>query len=125
MKLEIKWNAELFGVEIQTEGEHFVIDANPSYVMSWHDAVRFYKNPHRSHTWGLPTKKQLEIVSKHLGEVNALIKLNGGYEIWDCHWTADEYHEFCAWNVFMTNGSTLYYNKHTYYYVRAVSALDN
>lgn len=122
----IKWNASLFGVEIESEGVRFVVDANRSYIMNWYDAVRFYSNPHRSHTWQLPARKHLKLIVEHIDEVNALIKANGGYEIQGWHWTADEYDEFCAWFVNMYNGYTLNSNKYYYYYyVRAVSALNN
>lgn len=125
METTIKWNANLFGVEIEGEGMHFVVDANPSYVMNWHDAVRFYNNPHRSHTWQLPTREHLKLIAEHIDEVNYLIKANGGYEIRGWHWTADEYDEFCAWNVLMGIGNTDYSRKGNDYYVRAVSALNN
>ena len=42
MKPTIKWNADLFGVEIQTGDEHFVISAQPSMVMTWNDAARYF-----------------------------------------------------------------------------------
>lgn len=110
MKPTIKWNADLFGVEIQTKEEHFVISANPSMVMSWNDAVRYFDG---NEEWNLPTQKQLEIVAEHIDNVNALIKANGGYEIRSWHRTADECGEFYAWLVGMLGD----------YYVRAVSAL--
>lgn len=121
----IKWSANFFGVEIEGEGVHLVVDANPSYAMSWHEAVRFYNNPHRSHTWQLPTRKHLKLICDHLDEVNALIKANGGYEIRGWHWTADEYNKACAWSVRMYYGITLYSYKNYTYYVRAVSVLNN
>lgn len=121
----IKWNADYNGVEIEGEGMHFVVDANPSYVMNWHDAVRFYNNPHRSHTWQLPTHKHLKLIAERIDEVNALIKANGGYEIQGWHWTADEYNKFCAWIVGMSGGDAYYNLESSDYYVRAVSALNN
>lgn len=123
--MTIKWNASFFGVEIQTDDMHFVVDANPSYAMSWYDAVRFYKDPHRSHTWQMPTREQLKLIAEHIDEVNTLIRANGGYEIRGLHRTADEAGEFCAWIVYMNNGLTYYDSKHYNFYVRAVSALSN
>ena len=116
----IKWNNDRFGVEIQKDGEHFIVSAKPSMVMSWPDAVRFYKE---NKMWQLPTRKQLKLIVEHIDEVNALIKANGGYEIQGWHLTADEYNEFCVWYVNIYDGYTDYRNKNGYYYVRAVSAL--
>ena len=120
MKTTIKWNADLFGVEIEGEDMHFVIDAHPSYAMSWHDAVRFYTD---NKVWQLPTRKQLELIAENIDEVNDLIKANGGYEMYSYHWTADADNEFCAWRVDMYDGYTISGNKYNYDYVRAVSAL--
>lgn len=125
MKTTIKWNADYNGVEIEGEGVHFVVDANPSYIMNWREAVRFYNNPHRSHTWQLPTREHLKLIAKHIDEVNALIRANGGYEIRGWHWTADEHSEFCAWDVIMYNGRTDNDTKTNDLCVRAVSALNN
>ena len=120
MKPTIKWNANLFGVEIKTEDEHFVIEASPSMVMSWNDAVRYFDG---NEVWQLPTREHLKLIAEHIDEVNALIKANGGYEIRVWHWTADEYDEFCAWNVYMNDGDTGGFDKLNYGYVRAVSVL--
>uniref|UniRef100_UPI004055F9A2 hypothetical protein n=1 Tax=Alistipes sp. TaxID=1872444 RepID=UPI004055F9A2 len=115
----VKWNAELFGVEIESELAHFVVSGQPSMAMSWHDAVRFYKD-HK--VWQLPTREHLKLIAEYIDDVNALIKANGGYEIRAWHWTADEYDEFCAWLVSMSGGSTSRSTKNFYGYVRAVSA---
>ena len=122
MKPTINWNADLFGVELKTDDAHFVVSGQPSMVMSWHDAVRFYKE---NKVWQLPTREHLKLIAEHIDEVNALINANGGYEIRGWHWTADEYDEFCAWLVVMNRGSTYYYSKYDDSYVRAVSALSN
>lgn len=122
METTIKWNANLFGVEIEGEGVHLVVDANPSYTMNWYEAVRFYKN---SKVWQLPTLKHLKLIAEHIDEVNALIKANGGYVIQGWHWTADEYSEFCAWDVVMYGGNTDSNHKINDLHVRAVSALNN
>lgn len=122
MKPKIKWNADLFGVEIKTEDEHFVISAKPNMAMSWHDAVRYFQG---NAEWELPTKDQLKIVASNIDEVNEIIKENGGYELRGLFWAADGYNEFCAWNVSMYNGYTVNDDKSDYYYVRAVSDLKN
>jgi len=123
MKTTIQWDANYNGVHILTDtGLSLIVSGQPSMVMSWHDAVRFYKD---NKVWQLPTREHLKLIAEHIDEVNALIKANGGYEIRGWHWTADEYDEFCAWSVDMYNGSTSYYSKSNDYYVRAVSAFQN
>lgn len=123
METIIKWNADLFGVEIKGKKAHFVVSAMPSFAMNWHEAVRLYNNG--NNVWQLPTREHLKLVAEHIDDVNALIKANGGYEIRGWHWTADEYNEFCAWNVNVTSGYTNHYNKYYNVYVRAVSAFQN
>lgn len=123
MKPTIKWNADLFGVEIKTEDEHFVIEASPSKIMTWFEAVRYYTDSHHIPTWQLPVTKQMQIVAKYIDEVNDLIKDNGGYEIRSWHRTAEECGEFYAWLVGMPGGSVAAGHKLGDYYVRAVSVL--
>lgn len=76
--MKIKWNQELFGVEIKDNVNHFVISAQPSMVLDWDDAVRYYKD---NKVWQLPTREHIKLIAKHIDEVNDLIKANGGYEI--------------------------------------------
>lgn len=100
MKTTIQWDANYNGVHILTDtGLSLIVSGQPSMVMSWHDAVRFYKD---NKVWQLPTREHLKLIAEHIDEVNALIRANGGYEIRGWHWTADEYDEFCAWFVGMT-----------------------
>lgn len=123
MKPTIKWNADLFGVEIQTEDEHFIIEASPSKMMTWFEAVRYYTDPHRIPTRQLPDTKQMQIVAKYIDEVNDPIKENGGYELRGLFWTAGEIDEFCAWFVGTGNGNAYAYPKNNLACVRAVSDL--
>lgn len=123
MKTIIQWDANYNGVHILTDTRlSLIVSGQPSMVMSWHDAVRFYKD---NKVWQLPTREHLKLIAEHIDEVNALIKANGGYEIRGWHWTADEHDEFCAWIVRMFSGSTNRYNKSNLRYVRAVSAFQN
>jgi len=123
MRLTIEWDANYNGVHIKTDtGLSLIVSGQPSMVMSWHDAVRFYKD---NKVWQLPTREHLQLIAARIDEINAIIRANGGYEIRGWHWTADEYDEFCAWYVFMYFGLTNYYYKFYYYYVRAVSAFQN
>lgn len=121
MEAIIKWNVERNGVEIQTNDEHFVIDAMPSRVMSGRDAVRFYQN---AGGWTIPTMKQLQLVAKHLSEVNDLLEQCGGYKLFGWHWSSDEADVFSAWLVYMSSGYARGIGKNFYGYVRAVSNLS-
>lgn len=118
--MEIKWNQKLFGVEIKDDANHFVINAQPSMVMNWHDAVRYFKD---NKVWQLPTRKQLLLFAKYIDEINALNKANGGYEVSELHWTADEDDKLCACYVDMDYCYTDFDFKFNNYYVRAVSTL--
>ena len=123
MRLTIEWDANYNGVHIKTDtGLSLIVSGQPSMVMSWHDAVRFYKD---NKVWQLPTREHLKLIAEHIHEVNVLIKANGGYEIRGRHWTADEYDEFCAWGVNMSGGGTGTGSKSYNDYVRAVSAFQN
>jgi len=124
MRLTIEWDANYNGVHIKTDtGLSLIVSGQPSMVMSWHDAVRFYKD---NKVWQLPTREHLQLIAARIDEINAIIRANGGYEIRGWHWTADEYDEFCAWGVYMYDGYTYFYNKYYFdYYVRAVSAFQN
>lgn len=123
MRLTIEWDANYNGVHIKTDtGLSLIVSGQPSMVMSWHDAVRFYKD---NKVWQLPTREHLQLIAARIDEINAIIRANGGYEIRGWHWTADEYDEFCAWNVPMDDGRTLNYSKDLGSYVRAVSAFQN
>lgn len=122
-KVTIEWAADYDGVRIQTDtGLSLIVSGQPSMVMSWHDAVRFYKD---NKVWQLPTREHVKLITEHIDKVNALIKANGGYEIRGWHWTADEDDEFCAWHVYMYGGYTGSYPKRGSHYVRAVSAFQN
>lgn len=123
MKTTIEWDANYNGVHIKTNtGLSLIVSGQPSMVMSWHDAVRFYKD---NKVWQLPTREHLKLIAEHIDEVNTLIRANGGYEIRGWHWTADEYNEFCAWFVRMYYGITNSNPENRNYYVRAVSAFQN
>lgn len=119
----INWNSNYGGVEINADGEHFIVDANPNYYMTWDDAMRFYSHPHRSQIWRLPTVKQLQVLAKYIDKVNEVIYKNDGYEISGFLWSCKKKDTFCAWLVDMNLGTTADSNKYRINYVRAVSAL--
>ena len=78
--------------------------------------------------WDLPTVKQLQIIAQNIKEVNACFRAMGfppmvmGY-YWSSIATA-QCTEWCAWYVYMNDGSTYSYPRSGYYYVRAVSAFQ-
>ena len=123
MKTTIQWDANYNGVHILTDtGLSLIVSGQPSMVMSWHDAVRFYKD---NKVWQLPTREHLQLIAARIDEINAIIRANGGYEIRGWHWTADEYDEFCAWGVGMNGGGSIDGYKSYNGYARAVSAFQN
>lgn len=122
--VEIKWNKNYNGVEIKANGEHFILDSNPSYCMSWNDATRFYNSKHRSHTWNLPTVEQLQVMSKYYDRINNVIKDNGGFVLLKgFYWSMEEEDEFCALHIHMAYYNTVSSTKGSEVYVRAVSTL--
>ena len=120
----IKWNKNYGGVEIKADGEHFILDSNLSYIMCLDDALRFY-NKHRSHTWNLPTIKQLQVAYKYIDKINNVIENNGGFVLYNSfYWGIEERSNYFVWIVNMHNGSTNYdVTKNDASYVRAVVTL--
>lgn len=118
--VSIKWNNWYNGVEIKADGEHFVISANPSYHISWNEAMRFYGNPHKSHTWVLPSMEQLEILAKYRDTVNQIMRKNKGFEIFNCLWSYREKNECCAWYFNIDSGYPNDLGKGHNHYVRPV-----
>ena len=117
----IKWNATTYAVEINADGEHFMVDASrPSYCCCYDDAMRF----HRNGIWNIPTIKQLQVLSNYFDDINANIRENGGYEIIErWYWSCEEKDKDRAWYAFMSDGWGNYSSKRDYGYVRAVCAL--
>lgn len=123
IKPTIKWNGMFSGVEINANGEHFVIDAdNPTAVCNWYAAKRYASEPNND--WKLPTINQLKVIAKYFNEIDNVITDNNGYNLvngW--HWTCEEKDEFCAWLVNSHYGDTYEDNKCDDYFVRSVRPL--
>lgn len=116
----IKWDARHFGVEIKSNGEHFIIGAyQPSYCCSWNDAVRYHST---NKPWVIPTVKQLHVLAKHLDKVNEVIREYKGYEILGCLWSCEE-DGSSAWCVDVDDGLAFCLLNCSYSHVRAVYAL--
>ena len=109
------------GVEIKADGEHFILDGNPNYNMTWNNAMRFYGNPQ---FWKLPTIEQLQVINKYFDEINNVIKENGGFVLTNgFYWSNLILDEFRAWGVHFNDGCVYRYDKNYCYYVRAVFTL--
>lgn len=114
-------------VEINADGEHFLLDAsNPTAMCNWNDAKRYCKNIlFKDEEEGqLPTINQLKVIAKYFYKINKVINENNGYPLtlgW--YWSCEEKDEFCAWYIRMLDGYTNYGSTHTYNYVRAVCPL--
>ena len=117
----IKWNKCRNSVEIKADGEHFILDGNPDYCMTWNDANRFYDN---LQFWKMPTIKQLQVVYKYFDKINEVIEENGGFVLNKrVYWCIEQYDEFCALSVNMCNGDVRRYLTGNITVIRAVSFL--
>ena len=117
----IKWNKCRNSVEIKADGEHFILDGNPVFYMTWNDAIRFYGN---LQFWKLPTIKQLQVVYKYFDEINKVIEDNGGFLLpKGFYWSNIKLDEFRAWGFHFNDGRVYRDDKNYHYYVRAVSTL--
>ena len=123
-EIVFKWNKNYNGVEIKADGEHFILDSNPSYCMTWNESIRFYNNKQRCHIWNLPTTKQLQVVCKYFNEINRVIKENSGFVLYKLfYWGIEEVDAFRAWGIYMGTGDVYGDDKYGYNYVRAVYTL--
>lgn len=118
---KIVWNADHYGVEIQTKTEHFVVSYHPSYTMNWHEAKRLTNNT-RVRGWDIPTKEQMSAIAYYLPVINDLMEQNGGFRIFRPHW-AEEKDDSYAWYINVGNGDVNYANKYTVVNVRLVKTL--
>ena len=103
-------------------------DGDSEYDFIGAPAAEFCRSYSRKdfNTWDLPTVKQLQIMAKHIKEINACFRAMGCPTLpmgW--YWSSIEKDEFCAWYVNVLNGNTNNYYKYRNRYVRAVSAFQN
>lgn len=122
MKPIIKWNDMYGGVEINADGEHFIIDGkSPTAVCNWYAAKRYASEP--NDIWKLPTINQLKVIAKYFDEIDNVITDNSGFNLvngW--HWACEEKDEFRAWGVSINFGDTIS-TKRNLGYVRSVCPL--
>lgn len=102
-------------------------DGNSEFDFIGAPAAEFCRSYSRRdfNTWDLPTVKQLQIMAKHIEEINAC------FRAMDCptlpmgwYWSSIEKDEFCARGVYMYNGTTDNSSKNLDGCVRAVSAFQ-
>lgn len=123
MKTTIQWDEYYHGVHILTStGTSLIVNARPSLVMNWYDAVRFFKDE-KNEMWSLPTKEDLMLIYNNLKEINTLMKGNGGYEIDGTFWTADSINEYFAYNFSMNDERLEKVNKYCPHSVRGVNVI--
>jgi hypothetical protein len=123
MKTTIQWDEYYHGVHILTStGTSLIVNARPSLVMNWYDAVRFFKDE-KNEMWSLPTKEDLTLIYNNLKEVNILMKANGGYEIVGTFWTAYSINEYFAYNFSMNDERLEKVNKYCPHSIRGVNVI--
>lgn len=116
-------------VEINADGEHFLLDAsNVTGISNWNNAKRYCENMvFKGEKGQLPTIKQLEVIAKYFDKINKVINEHNGYPLtrgW--YWTCEKGNEFYTSAVFVCDGTTLNYSKGSDdIYVRAVCSLCN
>lgn len=76
----------------------------------------------KGNEWYLPSKEELELLSKVMDEVNKTLQDKSMGVLEGFYWSSTECDEFCAWSVLMYDSYTYNYGKINRDYVRAVSA---
>ena len=84
-KPQVYWSEEHKAVVVEDGDISFMIDTTPSYAMSLGDANRFYNNFIH---WRLPTLEELMLITKHLPQINYILKQVGGFEISGRLWSS-------------------------------------
>ena len=108
------------GVTSKSDGQ-----SNTDIVMSrsdYNNYPAFAWCREQGEDWYLPSKNELLSLYHVKNQINKVLLDRCKEMINDiCYWSSTEY-EYCAWNVYMSNGYTNLSNKYSFYYVRAVSA---
>lgn len=104
MKPIFKWNDMFGGVEINADGEHFIIDGkSPTAVCNWYTAKRYASEPNDN--WKLPTINQLKVIAKYFDEIDNVITDNNGFNLVNGrYWTCENEDEFNTRYVVISNG---------------------
>lgn len=120
-KPHVYWSDEHKVVVVEDGDISFMIEASPSYVMSWNDANKFLRN---SIHWRLPTFEELKLIAKHLPQINYILKQVGGFEIFGQLWSSSNgYDNTFALTLDVNCNTKDALTVNTIAYVRAVSEL--
>lgn len=120
-KSQVYWSDEHKAVVVEDGEISFMVEATPSYAMSWNDANRFFRN---SIHWRLPTLDELKLISKHLSQINYILNQVGGFEISGRLWSSfTGCYSVCAFALDVYWNTKDARSVDTIEYVRAVSEL--
>lgn len=120
-KPQVYWSNEHKAVVVEDGDISFMIDTAPSYAISWSDANRFCNNFIH---WRLPRFEELELIAKHLSQINYALKQNGGFEIFGRLWSsATGIDSVCALTLNVNRNTKEARSVDTIAYARAVSDL--
>lgn len=120
-KPQVYWSDEHKAVVVEDGDIGFMIDATPSYAMTWNDANRFYSNCIH---WRLPTLEELKLIAKHIYEINYILNQVGGFEVfgrlWSSHTVCDS---TCAFTLNVSRNTEEARSVDAIMYARGVSEL--
>ena len=120
-KPQVYWSNEHKAVIVEEDDISFMIDTTPSYAMSWNDANRFFRGFIH---WRLPTLKELKLITKHLPQINYMLKQFGGFEIFGRLWSSSPgCDSTCALTLDVNCNTKDARSVNTIAYARAVSDL--
>ena len=120
-KPQVYWSDEHKAVVVEDGGISFMIAVPPSYAMSWNDANKFFRDFIH---WRLPTLEELKLITKHLPQINYILKQNGGFEIFGRLWSSSTgCDSTCALTIDVNCNTKVALSVNTIAYARAVSEL--
>lgn len=120
-KPQVYWSDEHKAVVVKDGDISFMIDTAPSYAISWNDANRFYNNLIH---WRLPMLEELKLITKHLSQINYILKQVGGFEIFGRLWSSSPgCDSTCALTLDVNCNTKDARSVNTIAYARAVSEL--
>lgn len=120
-KPQVYWSDEHKAVVVEDGDISFMIAVPPSYAVSWSDANRFFRDFIH---WRLPTLEELKLITKHLPQINYILKQNGGYEIFGRLWSSSNgCDSTCALTIDVNCNTKDARSVNTIAYARAVSEL--
>ena len=132
---ELEWSSDrgeqrrLIGADSKTDGAYNL--AKVKAISGWQSKYPAFKwCADLGEGWYLPAIEELKLFTLNDAvhdAVNRALSAKGGIKLYNsdnfaCYWASTEYSKFCAWVVLMHFGDTCDRNKHSYGYVRAVSA---